>query len=232
MKNKTLAILFDSKREVVRQNLDALQLILFGLGYRWSFHLNGELLSLGKCDAMAIYIELDTKRLTWETSAGLKANKAYADMKFNGDNLSQVVDFVKNPPPLPKNQITIEEIVGDIADSTLRFVVDVDTKTVDVTITRTDAMNRPLNSSCKVSDEMFKKVFAALGNKPSLPLVSFQYPDSQTNLNRKRLVRLVQVTDDHVRGYELENIADDKGTYKQFSKTRMASDSFRILSFN
>lgn len=64
------------------------------------------------------------------------------------------------------------------------------------------------------------------------PVVEFEYPDSQSNHMRVRFVRVVEASSDYIKGYELENSASLKpGTYKQYSRNRIARNGVALVQF-
>ena len=64
------------------------------------------------------------------------------------------------------------------------------------------------------------------------PIVRFEYPDSETNHMRVRYVRVVEANADYIKGYELDNPQSAKdGKYKQYSRTRIASNGVALITF-
>jgi len=64
------------------------------------------------------------------------------------------------------------------------------------------------------------------------PVVRFEYPDSETRFMKVRYVRVVEANSDYIKGYELENAQSTKdGTYKQYSRTRIASNGVSLITF-
>lgn len=72
-------------------------------------------------------------------------------------------------------------------------------------------------------------------NKPDhLPIVEFEYPDSETNLLKTRFVEVTKMDNAYLEGYELPTIHVTKTTPRKFKKFRMAritKDGVALRSF-
>ena len=65
-----------------------------------------------------------------------------------------------------------------------------------------------------------------------LPIVEFEYPDSNNQKMKLRYLRLVSADADYIKGYELESPRSQKdGTFKTFSRTRLTRSSPTLISF-
>lgn len=66
----------------------------------------------------------------------------------------------------------------------------------------------------------------------NLPLVEFEYPDSETNHQKLRFVRVLKKDNAHLTGYELSHAnATDKGTYKKYSLSRIVRNGISLREF-
>lgn len=66
----------------------------------------------------------------------------------------------------------------------------------------------------------------------SLPLVEFEYPDSDTNHQKIRYVRVLTLDNAHITGYELPHAhATDTGKYKKYCLSRIVRKGIHMLSF-
>lgn len=68
-----------------------------------------------------------------------------------------------------------------------------------------------------------------------LPLVVFEYPDSETGYLRKRYVRVEKLDLTHLKGHEF-NVANpsssDEGKFKTYLLAKIAKGSINLLSFD
>lgn len=68
-----------------------------------------------------------------------------------------------------------------------------------------------------------------------LPLVSVEYPDSQTDYLKTRYVRVVSMDDTHLKGYEFTTLrpsASDSGTFKTYLLAKIVDGGVHLLSFD
>ncbi len=67
----------------------------------------------------------------------------------------------------------------------------------------------------------------------NLPSVEFEYPDSETNLLKVRYVRVLELNNDYVTGYELPhpNATVELGKFKKFRMARIARNGIVLRSF-
>ena len=63
-----------------------------------------------------------------------------------------------------------------------------------------------------------------------LPVVAFEYPDSETLLLKTRFVRILQMNTKHVEGYELQPGGEFK--FKRYNVRRIPQNGVALLSFN
>lgn len=65
-----------------------------------------------------------------------------------------------------------------------------------------------------------------------VPVVEFEYPDSESNRMKLRFVRVTQADSDYIKGYELENAFSTKeGKFKQYCRTRIARNGVALVTF-
>jgi len=66
-----------------------------------------------------------------------------------------------------------------------------------------------------------------------LPLVEFEYPDSETNVMKLRYVRVVEVDNAYVKGWELPTPYSpiDLAKYKQYSFSRIPRHGVTLKEF-
>ncbi len=65
-----------------------------------------------------------------------------------------------------------------------------------------------------------------------LPVVCFEYPDSESGKMRERFLRVVEATADYIKGYELDNPGSmNDGQFKTFSRNRLTRNSPTLLTF-
>jgi len=65
-----------------------------------------------------------------------------------------------------------------------------------------------------------------------LPVVEFEYPDSETGKMKVRYLRLVSADADHIKGLELDSPGSQKdGQFKTFSRTRLVRQAPTLVSF-
>lgn len=70
-----------------------------------------------------------------------------------------------------------------------------------------------------------------MSNK-TLPLVEFEYPDSDTNHQRIRYVRVLSMDDNYLTGYELTNQkATDEGKFKKYCLSRVVRLGIHLVQF-
>jgi hypothetical protein len=75
-----------------------------------------------------------------------------------------------------------------------------------------------------------------------VPVVRFEYPDRETNLLKTRVVRVVDMDDSRIRGYEIPHthgkplkasqVNDAQGKFKQFNLRRIAKDSIVLVAYS
>ena len=67
-----------------------------------------------------------------------------------------------------------------------------------------------------------------------LPLVTFEYPDSETDYLRTRFVRVVSMDRTHVKGYEFttENPSNtDEGKFKSYLLAKIVDKGIALMEF-
>lgn len=65
-----------------------------------------------------------------------------------------------------------------------------------------------------------------------IPVVEFEYPDSSSNHMKTRYVRVTEANFDYIKGYELNGPASLlQGTYKQYSRNRIAKNGVALIIF-
>ena len=65
-----------------------------------------------------------------------------------------------------------------------------------------------------------------------LPLVEFEYPDSDTNHQKVRYVRVLTMDDQHVTGYELPHHSATKdGKFKKYCLSRIVRLGVHLIQF-
>lgn len=67
-----------------------------------------------------------------------------------------------------------------------------------------------------------------------LPLVTFEYPDSETDYLRPRYVRVVSKDSSHVKGYEFSTVfpaATDRGTFKSYLTAKIATNGVHLIQY-
>lgn len=67
-----------------------------------------------------------------------------------------------------------------------------------------------------------------------LPLVTFEYPDSETDYLRVRFVRVVSMGRTHVKGYEFTTeipSVTDEGKFKTYLLAKIATDGVALIEF-
>ena len=65
-----------------------------------------------------------------------------------------------------------------------------------------------------------------------LPVVEFEYPDSDTQKMKMRYLRVVDASADYIKGFELDSPGSQKnGQFKTFSRTRLTRNSPTLNSF-
>lgn len=66
----------------------------------------------------------------------------------------------------------------------------------------------------------------------TLPLVEFEYPNSETNHQQVRFVRVIAKDKNYLTGYELTHEhATDSGKYKKYCLSRIVRKGIHLLSF-
>jgi len=67
----------------------------------------------------------------------------------------------------------------------------------------------------------------------SLPIVEFEYPDSESGLLRVRTVKVVELNSAYISGYELPHplATVEVGKFKTFRLARIAHDGVVLRSF-
>jgi len=69
----------------------------------------------------------------------------------------------------------------------------------------------------------------------TLPLVTFEYPDSETDYLRNRYVRVVSMDAYHVKGYEFDcqsPSSTDAGKFKTYLLAKIVNKGVHLLSFS
>lgn len=231
MKNKTLAIIFDPTVLSVGKNVNPLQLALFGLGYKWNRFDTQPVVIKFPAKQCVIYLNTETKSLSWDNvvQSNVKAvgNYSYTSIRLTGNNLSEVLDFVEHPVK-PKTDVTIEELHDD---RSIKFVVDTDAKTVKVNLVKRSVLDRDIVHDFEVSTDTLDRVQECLGHSTVFPVVRFTYPSSSTGLPVERIIRVTFANDVYVRGYELAEVTDDKGTFKAFQQKKIRG-KVELISFH
>jgi len=67
-----------------------------------------------------------------------------------------------------------------------------------------------------------------------LPLVTFEYPDSETDYLRNRFVRVVSMDRTHVKGYEFTTVNPsdtDEGKFKSYLLAKIVENGVALLEF-
>lgn len=67
-----------------------------------------------------------------------------------------------------------------------------------------------------------------------LPVVEFEYPDSETGKMKVRYLRLTSADADHIKGYELDSPGSQTqkdGQFKTFSRTRLVRQAPTLVTF-
>jgi len=65
-----------------------------------------------------------------------------------------------------------------------------------------------------------------------MPVVEFEYPDSETGKMKLRYLRVTEANADYVKGVELDHPASQKdGQFKTFSRTRLCRNGVSLISF-
>ena len=67
-----------------------------------------------------------------------------------------------------------------------------------------------------------------------LPLVTFQYPDSETDYLRTRYVRVVSMNRTHVKGYEFTTDMPsraDEGKFKSYLLAKIVEKGIALMEF-
>jgi len=230
-KNKTIAIVFDNSISAVSKNTKPLQLALFGLGYKWNRFDTQPVVINFPAKQCVIYLNTKTKSLSWDnvvqSNVKVVGNYSYTSIRLTGNNLSEVLNFVEHPVK-PKIDVTIEELHDD---RSIKFIVNADEKTVKVNLTKRNTLNRESVHDFPIAVELLDKVQSALGRNSVLPVVNFIYPSSSTGRPVNRRVRVTFFNDAYIRGYELEDENDDKGTFKAF-QTKKINGSVLLVSFH
>lgn len=66
----------------------------------------------------------------------------------------------------------------------------------------------------------------------NLPLVEFEYPDSDTNHQKVRYVKVLTLDTAYLTGYELSHAhATDAGKYKKYCLSRIVRNGIHLVSF-
>ena len=65
-----------------------------------------------------------------------------------------------------------------------------------------------------------------------LPLVGFQYPDSNTDDLVQRLVRVAEMDVDYVKGYEVYRNNKQQPKFKKYKLSRIVSGGVHLLQFS
>ncbi len=65
-----------------------------------------------------------------------------------------------------------------------------------------------------------------------LPFVEFEYPDSDTNHQKVRYVRVVSMDNQYVQGYELVSPhATDAGKFKKYCLSRIVRNGVHLVQY-
>jgi len=72
-----------------------------------------------------------------------------------------------------------------------------------------------------------------MSTNQSLPLVEFEYPDSESNLLKLRYVRVLEMDTVYVSGYELPHVLAtvETGKFKKYKLARIARNGVVLRSF-
>lgn len=62
----------------------------------------------------------------------------------------------------------------------------------------------------------------------NLPLVQFEYPDSETNHQKLRFVRVLTLDNNHLTGYEF---AGGPVKFKKYSRNRIVKNGIHLIEF-
>ena len=68
-----------------------------------------------------------------------------------------------------------------------------------------------------------------------LPLVTFEYPDSETDYLRTRFVRVVSIDRTHVKGYEFiteKPSVTDEGKFKSYLLAKIVTNGVALIEFS
>ena len=66
-----------------------------------------------------------------------------------------------------------------------------------------------------------------------LPLVELEYPDSSTNHQKVRFVRVTKMDENYVEGFELDHpYSTSPGKFKRFCKSRIVRNGVALLQFS
>jgi hypothetical protein len=68
-----------------------------------------------------------------------------------------------------------------------------------------------------------------------LPLVEFEYPDSETDYLRTRFVRVVSMDSKHVKGYEFGTVNPsdtDEGKFKTYLLAKIVKGGVALVEFS
>ena len=65
---------------------------------------------------------------------------------------------------------------------------------------------------------------------PVLPIVSFEYPDSQSGILKTRLVKVIEMDSRYVQGFEIQNSKETK--FKKFSLNRIPKNGVALVRFS
>jgi len=65
-----------------------------------------------------------------------------------------------------------------------------------------------------------------------LPVVRFDYPDSESNKMRTRILLVAEATPDYIKGNELDSPGSIKlGVFKTFLRNRIATNGVALISY-
>lgn len=91
---------------------------------------------------------------------------------------------------------------------------------------------------CKTTTKSQGLVDKPLTFKPAtetparLPVVQFEYPESETDKMKLRYVRVSEANDDYIKGEEIDSPGSKReGQFKSFKRTRMVRNGVALLSF-
>lgn len=83
--------------------------------------------------------------------------------------------------------------------------------------------------SNKVIKKPKVKLKATFDDRP-LPVVAFDYPEHGNGENTPRYVRVTEMDNTHLRGFEIEDEFDeDPGVYKTYSLDKVGNDGVLLL---